>query len=355
MYGPGGYGKSDAAVLFHKFLVQEEILPQDNRAFVMSFGQGMTEERLLGGIDMPTFKDTGELLYLLKKAFVNYEYVIFEEIWDAFPAVLLILKDILQSGEVRMGDQTMKIKTRMVVACTNRSRDEVVEDDSTEALMQRFHFEKEVSWKSFKKNDYLKSFTVASPTLVEQNPILANAVAEICEEVSTLFKSKGERPVSPRGAGKSFYSAICNDSIECLTSVHGFESETKKMMTRIKEMVKDDSQKELLIKSLIEIKTELKNEIDKASTSEEGVAVLIKTKEETRSVFNKNIRNANTDLAEECFRYFKYTLEKYFHNNVKLLVENKDSVYSELDILVNKHVSFSSFINDYYKLKNEKV
>ncbi len=212
MFGPGGYGKSDAAILFHEYLHKNNAV-ESAKPFIMSFGQGMTEEKLLGGIDMKTFQDSGEINYLLQNAFVQHEVVIFEELWDAFPAVLLILKDILQSKCVRMGNQVMPIKTKMVIACTNRSREEVVEDASTEALMQRFLFEKEVAWKSHTPGDYKSALNAASNTSTDTN--IAEAVANIC-----AASNNENYIVSPRTCGKAYKSALIN-GIESLKGMYG--------------------------------------------------------------------------------------------------------------------------------------
>ena len=210
MFGPGGYGKSDAALLFHKYLVKKGHVK--SKPFIMSFGQGMTEEKLLGGIDMKEFQSSGEIKYLLQNAFINNEVVIFEELWDAFPAVLLILKDILQSRCVRMGNQVVPIKTKIVIACTNRSREEVVEDASTEALMQRFLFEKEVKWEKHTPNDYVRALKNATSNF---NSKIANLVATICAASNTE-----DYCISPRTCGKAYKSALIN-GIRSLSGMHG--------------------------------------------------------------------------------------------------------------------------------------
>ncbi len=221
LFGPGGYGKSDAAEMFNEYLYGEGLV-QNESPYVMAFGQGMTEERLLGGLDIKKFKDQGEICYHLQNAFVSHEVVIFEELWDAFPAVLLILKDILQSRCVRMGNQTMPIKTRLVIACTNRSRDEVVSDASTEALMQRFLFEKEVAWGSWEKSDYVGAFACATGQASDH---LAELVAEACAEAS-----RGEQKISPRTAGKALKSARAN-GLESLRGMFGFDQAIEPIMT----------------------------------------------------------------------------------------------------------------------------
>ncbi len=209
--GPGGYGKSDGATLFFDFLKERNFV-EDIQPFVLSFGQGMTEERLFSGIDIKKFQDEGELVYNLKKAFVSYEVVIFEELFDAFAGVLLILKDVLQSGEVRMGDTRYPLRTKIVIACTNRSYDEVVVDNSTAALMERFVFQEEVTWTSWEASDY--SAALGKNYNGEFLPL----VADICAK-----SSKGEKKVSPRTAFKALKSVIKNNTISCLKSMLGID------------------------------------------------------------------------------------------------------------------------------------
>jgi hypothetical protein len=237
MFGPGGYGKSDAAILFHEYLHQKNCV-KNSQPFIMSFGQGMTEEKLLGGIDMKTFQDSGEINYLLQNAFVEHEVVIFEELWDAFPAVLLILKDILQSKCVRMGNQVLPIKTKMVIACTNRSREEVVEDASTEALMQRFLFEKEVSWSSHTPGDYRKALLAA--TGGDADLKIVDAVSNICAE-----SNSDEYTVSPRTCGKAYKSALIN-GIESLRGMFGL----KKGLASYKKIQKDIEEAQAAVEAI---------------------------------------------------------------------------------------------------------
>jgi hypothetical protein len=250
LFGPGGYGKSDAAVAFHSYLRQKGIVDSAN-PFTMSFGQGMTEEKLLGGIDMPQFQSTGEIVYLLQNAFIEHEVVVFEELWDAFPAVLLILKDILQSKCVRMGNQVMPIKTKIVIACTNRSRDEVVEDASTEALMQRFLFEKEVAWQSHTPGDYLKALRQAVANI---DTDLAQSIANICAN-----SNNDSYIVSPRTCGKAYKSALIN-GIESLHGMHGLTKGLKdfeKLQKNISERKEQVKFMETQIKLLNELKKQV--------------------------------------------------------------------------------------------------
>lgn len=158
MYGRGGHNKSEGTAKVLDLMKAEGLISSE--PFVMSFGDGLTEETLLGGIDIKKFKDTGELRYLLHNSFIEHEIVVFEEIFDAPPQVLLTLKDILSSGEVRKGNQRQKIKTKLVIGLTNRSKSDFSEDDSLEALTQRFPLTLKVEWPSYSTKDFQKLFSV---------------------------------------------------------------------------------------------------------------------------------------------------------------------------------------------------
>lgn len=198
LHGPGGYGKSVGAELAHKFI---DYNVKVNGYFTMSFHGGVTEEVLLGGTDTKKIMDTGEIIYLLSKSFIECEFVVFEELFDAPIDVLLLLKDILTSGYVRLGNQVQKVKTRTIVACTNRSYEEIVEDDSTEALMQRFIFDCLVVWKTHEIKDYRKVLDKVLP---------ANLSAKLSAVIFESNKKRGGRPMSPRTADKSAKTFLTN-------------------------------------------------------------------------------------------------------------------------------------------------
>jgi MoxR-like ATPase len=132
IYGRGGFGKSEMCdELFGCTELKE-------RVFVKSLSEATTEEDLFGGVNIKKMTDTGVIEYNVEESFANSEIVIFEEIFDANPRVLAALKDTLTAKEVRNGKQRFKIKTKLIIGLTNKSYDEIIEDDSIEALTQRF-------------------------------------------------------------------------------------------------------------------------------------------------------------------------------------------------------------------------
>ena len=150
LYGRGGHGKSHMSETFFK---NNRITP-----FVKQLGQGSTIEDLFGGLKMKEFLAEGDLLYKPESSWMNYEYVIFEEAFDAPTFVLEQLKDILSSGIFRNNGDDFKIKTKMIVICTNRSKSEIAEDDSLKALMERFPLELKVEWEAYNAENYAALF-----------------------------------------------------------------------------------------------------------------------------------------------------------------------------------------------------
>ena len=148
LFGPGGHGKSEITL---DFLKAKGIEP-----FIQTMGTGMTTDRLFGGLDIPTFETTGKIEYLVENSFMNYEYVIFEELFDAPDFILEQLKDILSSGVFRNGTQIFPINTKFIICCTNRTRDEFSKNMSLKALMERFPLELNVIWDNYTEVSYNK-------------------------------------------------------------------------------------------------------------------------------------------------------------------------------------------------------
>lgn len=195
LFGRGGHAKSEMSLDILKLLKDNGTVTEE--PFIMTCGDGLTEETLFGGINIKKFKDTGELEYLFKNSFLEHEVVIFEEIFDAPPQVLLALKDIMTSGWARKGNQKHKCKTKIFIGLTNRSKQDFAEDDSLEALMQRFPLTLKVEWDSYEKKDWRHLFnTVFGEEYYKDNKFKLEELSEILTEnnrAKTTF-------VSPRTA-----------------------------------------------------------------------------------------------------------------------------------------------------------
>lgn len=186
LYGRGGHAKSEMSTEFFKIL---GVTP-----FVQTCNNGLTEEKLFGGMNMKALKEEGKINYLVEHSFMEHEFVIFEELFDAPARTLLSLKDIITSGEFRMGDQQVKIKTRFIVCCTNRSRKEIAADESIKALLERFPLEWKVEWKEEEYNakEYFMMMQKVLPQTKYFDKLLVSHVIQ-------LMKESGQF-VSPRTA-----------------------------------------------------------------------------------------------------------------------------------------------------------
>lgn len=195
MYGRGGHNKSEGTIQILEEMRKEGLITSE--PFVQAFGDGLTEESLFGGINVKKFKDTGELEYLIKNSFMEHEIVVFEEMFDAPPQALLSLKDILTSGYFRKGNQKVKIKTKLVIGLTNKSKEAFAEDESLEALAQRFPLTLKVEWKSYNKTDFRLLFSTVFDK--DFNADHKYKLEDLCE---ILYQNNmgGKTFVSPRTA-----------------------------------------------------------------------------------------------------------------------------------------------------------
>jgi hypothetical protein len=218
LYGKGGHGKSEMALEFFR--------SQGIEPFVKFLGQGSQIEDLFGGLDIKRFNETGEMFYNIENSFMAHEYVILEEAFDAPLQVLEQLKDIQSSKMFRNGTQNCQIATKMIIVCTNRSREELAEDDSIRALMERFPYELKVEWNNYKATDYAQMFKRRSK--LPDKAI--NNFAVICEEAC-----KSEF-ISPRTAMKGL-EVYASAGVENLKYVAGFdENVVRNLVQKQKEL-----------------------------------------------------------------------------------------------------------------------
>lgn len=215
LYGPGGHGKSEMTL---DFLQAKGISP-----YIITMGTGMTTDRLFGGLDIPTFEKTGKIEYLVENSFMNHEYVVFEELFDAPDFILEQLKDILSSGVFRNGTQIFPINTKFIICCTNRTRDEFSKNMSLKALMERFPLELNVIWDNYTEITYNK--LLESKFGVDNvDPVIPYLLQEYAKNGITI---------SPRVAVTA-YSVYDQCGPESL----GFIAEFAKKPTLIAEVIK---------------------------------------------------------------------------------------------------------------------
>lgn len=215
LWGPGGHGKSEMTEEFFRCL---GVTP-----FVQALGEGSTEDLLLGGVDIRQFNDTGKIFYNVESSFMNHEYVVFEELLDCPAQVLLRLKDILTSGWFRSGEQQFKIKTKWIVCLTNRSREEVSEDRSIEALMERFPMEYEVKWQTYSEINYEALYKKVFK--LDDNSYLSDKF-HLLTVATVASNTKTKKTISPRTAVYAAQAFIKNNNdLDTLKYFHGYVKE----------------------------------------------------------------------------------------------------------------------------------
>ena len=146
-YGPPGHNKSGGVEWFYYNVLGLK----KEQVFIKSISSGTDIDELLGGTDIAKMRADGTPHYRLSSPdfFGNYEYVIFEELFDAREKTLAALKDILTAKEVRLGGQRYPIKTKMIVANTNVSATEFASNWERAAIIDRFPIAIEVRWDEY--------------------------------------------------------------------------------------------------------------------------------------------------------------------------------------------------------------
>jgi hypothetical protein len=193
LWGPAGHGKSEMVV---KALSQ---IASDEDIFVQSFGEGMDEATLWGGLDFQALESEKVLRYFPENSFLANPYAIFEELFDAPSSVLLALKDTLTAKILRKGSQRFTMKTKVVIALTNKDPQEISDlGPAAHALIERFPLQLEVKWSSYNSADYLQLFEKVGPGLTGAHLNgTSRVMAELC---SKSGEGSGNNPISPRSA-----------------------------------------------------------------------------------------------------------------------------------------------------------
>lgn len=239
LFGPGGHNKSCYSI---DYLGAKGIRP-----YVITMGQGMNSDRLFGGIDLKTLNETGKIEYLLLNSFMNYEYVIFEELFDASDFILEQLKDILSSGIFRNGTQNFKIKTRFIICATNKTRKEFGKNNSLKALLERFPYECEVKWKDYNEVTYTK---LLSTKIGFSDPFLTYLLQEF---------AKSGKIISPRIAllAAETLNEFGMDSLNVIADFNENPTLLKETIAKFKDLAKIKIEMEVVTNLLKELKIEL--------------------------------------------------------------------------------------------------
>lgn len=191
LWGPGGHGKSEMVT---KAL---SVVASEDDVFVQSFGEGMDEATLWGGLDFRALDVEKVLRYFPENSFLAKPYAVFEEIFDAPAQVLLALKDTLTAKKLRKGSQSFKMETKVIIAITNKDPEEISElGPAAAALIDRFPLQLKVEWSSYEANDYLELFQKVSSRIPGAD---LNGTTAILAEVFAKA-AQGDTPISPRTA-----------------------------------------------------------------------------------------------------------------------------------------------------------
>jgi MoxR domain in the MoxR-vWA-beta-propeller ternary systems len=191
LWGPGGHGKSEMVQLALSCVTDRRSV------FVQSFGEGMDEATLWGGLNFAALESRKVLEYFPDQSFLAYDYAVFEELFDAPPVVLLSLKDTLTAEELRKGAQTFPMMTKVIVGITNKDPSEISDlGPAAAALIERFPLQLKVQWPSYTAQDYLNLFRkvalrIPGANLDGTEGMLAEVLAKAGE---------GGQPISPRTA-----------------------------------------------------------------------------------------------------------------------------------------------------------
>ena len=293
LYGKGGHGKSELSL---DFLRSRGIEP-----FVLTMGSGMNTDRLFGGLNLLEFNKTGKLEYLVENSFMNQEYVIFEELFDAPDFILEQLKDILSSKIFRNGSQMFEIKTRMIICNTNKTRGEFSKNNSLAALMERFPIENEVKWEDYNRITYEN---LLNKTLGFADPLLCYTLEKFAFE---------NYVISPRIAIKAA-TLIGQFGPDCLLFIADFAANTKLLGQCIKEFKDLDK-----INTLVSELSVLDNELIKLSESDlDSDIAAVKNFSVKNKLFQSKIDqltavkvgDSNADNVAAKVKYFKDAVAK---------------------------------------------
>lgn len=306
LFGPGGHGKSELTI---DFFAEKGITP-----YVITMGNGMTTDRLFGGIDIPTVEQTGKIEYLIENSFMAHEYVIFEELFDSPDYILEQLKDILSSKKFRNGSQVYDIKTKFIVCNTNRTRDEFAKNMSLKALMERFPLETKVEWDTYNEITYStllfqkfgkENVDPILPYLLEeyakQNIVISPRVAinsvEIYNEANLdglFFISEfNKKPEILRKAVKQFESTIKFKELKDVL-IQEIEAASKLTINNADETKIFSERVEALKQTLNEFKklTVADSMIEKFKQIVDTVKVAIETLEKKSSIVNVMMKDS---------------------------------------------------------------
>jgi MoxR-like ATPase len=169
---------------------------------IINCGSGMTEDKLLGGLDIARYEADKVIVYNLDNSFMRFKYVVFEEMFQAPLDVLLTLKDIMTSGQYRSVSQTYECQTQVYIVNTNSDPSKLAKKSpDIAALMERFHYHHEVKWPDYTAQSYLTLLDMRRKFMTMGRPSLAEMEDSICR---LFVKLNNHTFISPRTAIRAY-------------------------------------------------------------------------------------------------------------------------------------------------------
>lgn len=291
MHGRGGHGKSE--ITRAVFKAREQLL--GHKYGIQSFGEGMTEARMYGGINMKALNcnENPRQEFQVEGSFLNYENYLFEELFDAPPVVLLSLKDTLTSRCLNNGSQKYEMKTLMLIAATNKNPAEITEMGSSyEALVERFPLQICVEWESYRQEDFYKLFTTADTN--SSKVVVSNELKKTLAGLIADAHCKGEW-ISPRQA------MVCLSAVRAAATIRGR-----------KEAKEEDLWSIMYIPGTGGILTDLQENLERVRVVREASEQLKKAKkdvEEIRQRMGDTERNQKIPSSQKSSMFLKFRVQ----------------------------------------------
>ncbi len=139
LHGEGGHGKSE---MINAFLSQ---MAGNVRIWKTQMHVESSISSLFGGLDMKELKESGQEKYRVKWSLLTSDIAVLEEMLDSPPAVLAALKATLTEKRLLNGAQNVPLETKLIIAPTNKSPEEIADLGASEAAtLERFPIQVEV-------------------------------------------------------------------------------------------------------------------------------------------------------------------------------------------------------------------
>lgn len=221
LWGPAGHAKSEMVEDVLQGLGLWETIPgtrlptPKSNTYVQSFGEGMTEDQLWGGIDLRAMEDDKEIRYHPENSFLNREIAVFEEMFDAPAICLLPLKHTLTQKFLAKGGAYYPMKTKSILVCTNKSPEDLQHmGPSHQALVERFPLQLKVEWEGYGADQYL--------TMMQKHPMVGMYSKDVLRALATNISkvTMNGAFISPRSAMWAMTLVAENAKANRRTSVH---------------------------------------------------------------------------------------------------------------------------------------